>query len=132
MSAWLGSEDREVRELDHHLRRSVSPAVFVQTVSAIDTLCGYAFVSKRGKTLDMHSLVHLATRIWLRREGLETRVTETAIRRLAAVSQPTSTKIGTVEKRICRTHYGYGKEPAGDRVPIPLPIPAFLKEGAMV
>ncbi|KAB5581207.1 P-loop containing nucleoside triphosphate hydrolase protein [Coniochaeta sp. 2T2.1] len=55
----------------------------VQTVSAIGTLCGYAFVSRRDEMLDMHSLVHLATRIWLRREGLETQTTETAMRHLA-------------------------------------------------
>ncbi|KAB5536097.1 hypothetical protein GE09DRAFT_340853 [Coniochaeta sp. 2T2.1] len=55
----------------------------VQSVSAIGTLCGYAFVSRRDKMLDMHSLVHLATRIWLRSEGLETQTTETAMRRLA-------------------------------------------------
>jgi tetratricopeptide (TPR) repeat protein len=55
----------------------------VQTVSAIGTLCGYAFVSKQDEMLDMHSLVHLATRIWLRREGLETQTTETAMRHVA-------------------------------------------------
>jgi tetratricopeptide (TPR) repeat protein len=55
----------------------------VQRVSAIGTLCGYAFVSKQDKMLDMHSLVHLATRIWLSREGLETQATETAMRHLA-------------------------------------------------
>jgi hypothetical protein len=55
----------------------------VQTVSAIGTLCGYAFVSKRADMLDMHILVHLATRIWLSREGLEMQATETAMRHLA-------------------------------------------------
>jgi tetratricopeptide (TPR) repeat protein len=55
----------------------------VQTVSAIGTLCGYGFVSKQDEMLDMHRLVHLATRIWLRREGLETQAMETAIRHLA-------------------------------------------------
>ncbi|KAK3326646.1 P-loop containing nucleoside triphosphate hydrolase protein [Apodospora peruviana] len=54
-----------------------------QTVSAIGTLCGYAFVSKRDDMLDMHSLVHLATRIWLSREGLETQTIETVMRCLA-------------------------------------------------
>ncbi|KAK3933890.1 hypothetical protein QBC46DRAFT_348182 [Diplogelasinospora grovesii] len=38
---------------------------------------------KRDEKLDMYSLVHLATRIWLRREGLETQTIETAVRRLA-------------------------------------------------
>jgi hypothetical protein len=55
----------------------------VQAVSAIGTLCGYAFVSKRDEMLDMHSLVHLATRVWLSREGLEAQTTETAMRHLA-------------------------------------------------
>jgi hypothetical protein len=55
----------------------------VQTVSAIGTLCGYALVSKRDEMLDMHSLVHLATRTWLSREGLETQATQTAMRHLA-------------------------------------------------
>jgi tetratricopeptide (TPR) repeat protein len=55
----------------------------VQTARAIGTLCAYAFVSKRDEKLDMHSLVHLATRIWLRREGLEMQTIETAVRSLA-------------------------------------------------
>ncbi|KAJ9131270.1 TPR-like protein [Coniochaeta hoffmannii] len=55
----------------------------VQTVSAIGTLCGYAFVSKRDDMLDMHSLVHLAKRIWLSRESLETQAAETAMRHMA-------------------------------------------------
>ncbi|KAK4139118.1 kinase subdomain-containing protein, partial [Dichotomopilus funicola] len=72
----------------------------VQTVSAIGTLCGYAFVSKRDEMLDMHSLVHLATRIWLSREGLEPQAAETAVRHLAG-SFPT----GDYENRhIWRTY----------------------------
>ena len=55
----------------------------VQTANAIGTLCGYAFVSRQGEMLDMHRLVHLATQIWLRREGLERQMTETAMRCVA-------------------------------------------------
>ncbi|KAH8654234.1 hypothetical protein BGZ61DRAFT_541507 [Ilyonectria robusta] len=42
-----------------------------ELITAIGTLCTYAFLSRRedGETLDMHSLVQLATRIWLEREG---------------------------------------------------------------
>ncbi|KAL2207286.1 hypothetical protein CC79DRAFT_1396815 [Sarocladium strictum] len=38
---------------------------------AIGTLCGYAFLSRRedSEMLDMHSLVHLAARVWVSREG---------------------------------------------------------------
>ncbi len=39
--------------------------------SLLGTLCGYAFLNRRGdnNTFDMHSLVHLAARIWVHREG---------------------------------------------------------------
>lgn len=40
-------------------------------------------MSKRDDILDMHSLAHLATRIWLSREGLEMQATEIAMRHLA-------------------------------------------------
>ncbi|RDW56930.1 hypothetical protein BP5796_12997 [Coleophoma crateriformis] len=40
--------------------------------NAIGTLRGYAFLAPRGddETFDMHSLVHMATRVWLKNEGL--------------------------------------------------------------
>ncbi|KAM5365796.1 hypothetical protein ACJA88_012310 [Fusarium oxysporum] len=43
---------------------------------AIGTLCGYSFLTKRedGETFDMHSLVHLATKIWNEDDGLEIRL----------------------------------------------------------
>jgi len=58
-----------------------------QTVHAIGTLRGYAFVIRRGddEMFDMHSLVHLATRIWIQREGRVTQTMEKATRHLAAV-----------------------------------------------
>ncbi len=58
-----------------------------QMVHAVGTLCGYAFLTRRGdsKVFDMHSLVHLATRIWVQREGLEVTTDEKATRHLATV-----------------------------------------------
>ncbi|KAK1762400.1 hypothetical protein QBC33DRAFT_623724 [Phialemonium atrogriseum] len=56
-----------------------------EMVHAIGTLCVYDFVARRDdEMLDMHSLVHLATRIWVR-EGLGVQVAEKAIRHLEAV-----------------------------------------------
>ena len=58
-----------------------------QLADAIGTLCTYAFLTRRGdsKVFDMHSLVHLATRIWIQREGLTATTREKATRHLAAV-----------------------------------------------
>ena len=58
-----------------------------QMVRAIGTLRGYAFVVRRGdeEMFDMHSLVHLATRIWIQREGRVTQTMERATRHLAAI-----------------------------------------------
>ncbi len=51
---------------------------------AIGTLCAYTFLVRRGETemFDMHSLVHLATRIWVKRQGLEKHRAEEATRHL--------------------------------------------------
>ena len=58
-----------------------------QLADAIGTLRAYAFLTRRGnsKVFDMHSLVHLAIRIWVQREGLTTTTNETAIGHLASV-----------------------------------------------
>ncbi|KAL2194480.1 hypothetical protein P885DRAFT_71251 [Corynascus similis CBS 632.67] len=58
-----------------------------QLVDAIGTLCAYAFLTRRGdsKVFDMHNLVHLATRIWVQREGLTATASEKATRHLATV-----------------------------------------------
>jgi tetratricopeptide (TPR) repeat protein len=58
-----------------------------QMMHAVGTLCGYAFLTRRGdsKVFDMHSLVHLATRIWVQREGLTAATDEKATRHLATV-----------------------------------------------
>jgi tetratricopeptide (TPR) repeat protein len=58
-----------------------------QTEYAIGTLCGYAFLERRDGSdiFDMHSLVHVATRIWIqRRERMEEVQTE-ALRHVSAV-----------------------------------------------
>ncbi|KAK4118133.1 hypothetical protein N657DRAFT_556210, partial [Parathielavia appendiculata] len=58
-----------------------------QLVDAIGTLCAYAFLTRRGhsKIFDMHNLVHLATRIWVQREGLIATTDEKATRHLATI-----------------------------------------------
>ena len=58
-----------------------------QLVDAIGTLCAYAFLTRRGdgKVFDMHSLVHLATRIWVQRESLTATTGDKATRHLATV-----------------------------------------------
>ena len=58
-----------------------------ELIDAIGTLCAYAFLTRRGagNVFDMHSLVHLATRIWVQREGLTTTTAEKATQHLADV-----------------------------------------------
>ncbi|KAK4160531.1 hypothetical protein QBC43DRAFT_113210 [Cladorrhinum sp. PSN259] len=59
----------------------------IEQLDAIGTLCAYAFLTRRGesKVFDMHSLVHLATRIWIQREARTAMTDEKAIRHLAEV-----------------------------------------------
>jgi tetratricopeptide (TPR) repeat protein len=54
---------------------------------AIGTLRGYAFVSRRSaaQTFDLHRLVHLATRNWLRKNATLSKWTITALTRLEAI-----------------------------------------------
>ncbi|KAI1735667.1 acyl transferase/acyl hydrolase/lysophospholipase [Xylaria scruposa] len=54
---------------------------------AIGTLLGYAFLDVRedGETYDMHSLVHLATRTWVKTQGYEEKAVADAITHLEAV-----------------------------------------------
>ena len=58
-----------------------------QLVDAIGTLCAYAFLTRRGdsKVFDMHSLVHLATRIWVQEEDGTATAIKKATRHLAAI-----------------------------------------------
>ena len=64
---------------------------------AIDTLCAYSFLARRGgedqdgedqdgeDRYDIHRLVHLATRIWISQHGDAAEVTQKAIRQLANI-----------------------------------------------
>jgi tetratricopeptide (TPR) repeat protein len=56
-------------------------------VNAIGTLCGYALISRRGDTdvFDMHSLVHLSTRVWVARQDLAIQVTQDMIQHLTDI-----------------------------------------------
>ncbi len=58
-----------------------------QLLDALGTLCAYAFLTRRGagNVFDMHSLVHMATRIWVQREGLTTTTDEKATRHIVGV-----------------------------------------------
>ncbi|KAH8891922.1 hypothetical protein GQ53DRAFT_586096, partial [Thozetella sp. PMI_491] len=58
-----------------------------QMVHAVGTLCGYAFLTRRGnsKVFDMHSLVHLATQIWIQDGGRTATTSEKATRHLATI-----------------------------------------------
>ncbi|SPB47324.1 unnamed protein product [Aspergillus niger] len=57
---------------------------------AIGTLCGYAFMTKRedGKIFDMHSLVQLATRLWVQKEGDTQRILKSTTRHMAMAFPP--------------------------------------------
>jgi tetratricopeptide (TPR) repeat protein len=60
--AWIESRD---------IPQSILPqASEQQLMQAIGILLGYGFLSRRSdrKTYDMHSLVHLATRVWIKKE----------------------------------------------------------------
>jgi hypothetical protein len=54
---------------------------------AIGTLCSYSFLEKRddGKKLDMHRLVHLATRTWISQNGREAETRNAALKHLSEV-----------------------------------------------
>lgn len=55
------------------------PKLEEQMTHAIGILRCYAFIVKReSQIFDMHSLVHLATRIWVQREGFATQAVENA------------------------------------------------------
>jgi len=69
--------------------RSILPSTASEheVVHAIGTLCSYAFLSRRRESAvyDMHSLVHMATRIWMRKHGLVEEAARIAIRHVARV-----------------------------------------------
>ncbi|KAH8201376.1 hypothetical protein TruAng_004459 [Truncatella angustata] len=59
-------------------------------IDALGTLYRYAFIEKRaeGDLLDMHSLVHLAARVWLKENGLTAPTATDAIRHLSKIFPP--------------------------------------------
>ncbi|KAI0616520.1 Pfs Nucleoside phosphorylase [Pyrenophora tritici-repentis] len=87
--------------------RSLLPCVHSETrmEEAVGTLCGYSFLARRGSDLpeankerdgitgadseewfDMHRLVHLAMRIWIKKDGHAAEVVENAVRHVARVT----------------------------------------------
>ncbi|POR33548.1 Putative Kinesin light chain [Tolypocladium paradoxum] len=57
-----------------------------QMVNAIGTLCSYTLLTRRKDDMfDTHSLVHLASRIWVDRQGLAVGMTKTVMQHLAAI-----------------------------------------------
>ncbi|ORY62365.1 uncharacterized protein BCR38DRAFT_517816 [Pseudomassariella vexata] len=82
-STWLVSFD-QIRKSDRLLP---TLQLEVEIENAIGTLCGYAFLVKRGEgdMFDMHSLVHVATRIWIQSRGLSCQTTVNAIYHLATI-----------------------------------------------
>ncbi|KAL8369253.1 hypothetical protein RB599_010536 [Gaeumannomyces hyphopodioides] len=69
--------------------RSMLPSVGTEQrmTGALGLLCGYAFLGKRGDggIFDMHSLVHLAIREWVKGKGDMEKTMEDALAQLAAV-----------------------------------------------
>ncbi|OLN97674.1 Kinesin light chain 6 [Colletotrichum chlorophyti] len=63
------------------------PGPDVDIEDAIGTLCSYAFLVQRDEdeTFDMHSLVHMATRVWVRQQLLEDETAKNAIQQLHEV-----------------------------------------------
>ncbi|KAH7012165.1 uncharacterized protein B0I36DRAFT_279029 [Microdochium trichocladiopsis] len=57
---------------------------------AIGILCGYSFLARRGDDdiFDMHSLVHMATREWIKKQDRHERVAYDAIRRFNDIFPP--------------------------------------------
>ncbi|KAB8240038.1 TPR repeat protein [Aspergillus flavus] len=68
---------------------SILPAAYPEArlAGAIGTLCSYSFLERRddGTKLDMHRLVHLATRIWVNQNGCKAETTIAALKHLAEV-----------------------------------------------
>ncbi|KAJ6257641.1 kinesin light chain [Drechslerella dactyloides] len=62
-----------------------SETALTDVASAVGTLCSYSFLERRGDKLDMHRLVHLATRIWIHQKALEVETREAAIQHLRKV-----------------------------------------------
>jgi tetratricopeptide (TPR) repeat protein len=67
--------------------RSILPAIepAARMTSAIGTLWSYSFINKRsdGKTYDMHRLVHVAARVWVKQKGLVVETQRKALEHLS-------------------------------------------------
>jgi hypothetical protein len=67
----------------------------LQVEEAIGTLCGYSFLARRSNSetegegeeewYDIHRLVHLATKIWVKKRGDAAGIQEEAVRQVADV-----------------------------------------------
>ena len=68
---------------------SILPPAYPEArlVGAIGILCSYSFLEKRdgGSKLDMHRLVHLATRVWVNQNGREEETRMAALKHLSEV-----------------------------------------------
>jgi tetratricopeptide (TPR) repeat protein len=75
----------EWKAIPHSMLPSVQSKV--RMADAISTLCGYSFLVRRGDEdeYDIHRLVHLATRIWVRQHGNTRRVVRKGIQHMADV-----------------------------------------------
>ena len=71
-------------------------------VHAIGTLSGYAFLVRRGveDMYDLHRLVHLATRVWVRKNGVAAEIGVQAIQHVAGVFPSDEYK----NRESCREH----------------------------
>ena len=69
--------------------RSILPAIEpeVRMTTAIGTLWSYSFITTRNdsKTYDMHRLVHVAARVWLRQNGLMVETQKRALQHLSNI-----------------------------------------------
>jgi tetratricopeptide (TPR) repeat protein len=100
---WLVSFDQIVRQDAHaaellkHMSciewkaipRSILPAIEPEArmTTAIGTLWSYSFITTRNdsKTYDMHRLVHVAARVWLRQNGLMVETQKRALQHLSNI-----------------------------------------------
>lgn len=59
----------EWKAIPHSILPAMEPAARMD--SAVATLCSYSFVTRRdsGSVYDLHRLVHIAARVWMREEG---------------------------------------------------------------
>jgi tetratricopeptide (TPR) repeat protein len=69
--------------------KSILPAAYPEARldGAIGTLCSYSFLERRDDDtkLDMHRLVHLATRLWISQNGCEAETSRAALKHLSEV-----------------------------------------------